>query len=61
MAKIQKKISIHPKAYEILCELERKSIFSQSQIISIALLQPDLKKFLDVIPDVPQTVQNGTK
>jgi len=51
-SKYRKKFTLHPDAYDALIEMEKQSCLSQSDIVSIAILQQEIRETLNALPQV---------
>lgn len=54
LQKVRKKFSLHPDAYEALVMMEEQTCLSQSDIVSIAILQQEIRETIDSLPQVGQ-------
>lgn len=57
--KIRIRFSIHPDAYDALRGMEERSCMSPGDIVSIALLQQEVRETIDLLPQVGQDRVNA--
>ena len=58
-SKYRRKFTLHPDAYDALVAMEKQSCLSQSDIVSIAILQQEIRETLKSLPQVGQKGGNG--